>query len=106
MSGFNLAAIVFAVIFFIFFSLIFITRLGQSKGYNFFVGELAMFTAVFCATIADTSVKFFDLPYILPFCGGMVFFVFASILFGRAAFSEHSQIEKKAGTSSRPQQKT
>lgn len=78
-------------LFVIFFSLIFFTRLGQSKGYNFFIAEISMFTGVLTATLADTSVAVFTLPFMLPFIGGLVYCVFASVLFGKAAFSQPNQ---------------
>ena len=78
-------------IFVVLFSLIFFTRLGQSKGYNFFMAELALFTGVLTATLADTSVAVFTLSFMLPFIGGLVYCVFASVLFGKAAFSQPNQ---------------
>ena len=71
------------------------TRLGQSKGYNFFMAELALFTGVLTATLADTSVAVFTLPFMLPFIGGLVYCVFASVLFGKAAFSQPNQKKYK-----------
>lgn len=85
-------------IFVVLFSLIFFTRLGQSKGYNFFIAELATFTGVLCATLADTSVAVFTLPFMLPFIGGLVYCVFASVLFGKAAFSQPNQKKYKGET--------
>ena len=82
-------------IFVVLFSLIFFTRLGQSKGYNFFMAELALFTGVLTATLADTSVAVFTLPFMLPFIGGLVYCVFASVLFGKAAFSQPNQKKYK-----------
>lgn len=82
-------------VFVVFFSLTFFTRLGQSKGYNFFIAELAMFTGVLCATIADTSVDTFKPPFILPSIGSLVYFIFASILFGKATFSQPNQKKYK-----------
>lgn len=82
-------------VFVVLFSLIFFTRLGQSKGYNFFIAELALFTGVLTATLADTSVAVFTLPFMLPFIGGLVYCVFASVLFGRAAFSQPNQKKYK-----------
>ena len=82
-------------IFVVLFSLIFFTRLGQSKGYNFFIAELALFTGVLTATLADTSVAVFTLPFMLPFIGGLVYCVFASVLFGKAAFSQPNQKKYK-----------
>src|SRR3989338_691342 len=84
-------------IFVVLFSLIFFTRLGQSKGYNFFMAELALFTGVLTATLADTSVAVFTLPFMLPFIGGLVYCVFASVLFGKAAFSQSNQKKYKGG---------
>ena len=89
-------------IFVVLFSLIFFTRLGQSKGYNFFMAELATFTGVLCATLADTSVAVFTLPFMLPFVGGLVYCVFASVLFGRAAFSQPNQKKYKGETPYNP----
>lgn len=82
-------------IFAVLFSLIFFTRLGQSKGYNFFIAELAMFNGVLCATLADTSVAVFTLSFMLPFIGGLVYCVFASVLFGKATFSQPNQKKYK-----------
>jgi len=82
-------------VFVVLFSLIFFTRLGQSKGYNFFIAELSLFTGVLTATLADTGVAVFTLPFMLPFIGGLVYCVFASVLFGRAAFSQPNQKKYK-----------
>ncbi|HHT9132068.1 MAG TPA: hypothetical protein ACFYED_06245 [Candidatus Tripitaka californicus] len=82
-------------LFVIFFSLIFFTRVGQSKGYNFFIAELALFNGVLCATLADTNVAVLTLPFMLPFIGGLVYCVFASVLFGKAAFSQPNQKKYK-----------
>ena len=89
-------------IFVVLFSLIFFTRLGQSKGYNFFMAELALFTGVLTATLADTSVAVFTLPFMLPFIGGLVYCVFASVLFGKAAFSQPNQKKYKGETPYNP----
>ena len=98
----KIVVFVLTALFVIFFSLIFFTRLGQSKGYNFFMAELALFTGVLTATLADTSVAVFTLPFMLPFVGGLVYCVFASVLFGRAAFSQPNQKKYKGETPYNP----
>ncbi|MFN3466237.1 MAG: hypothetical protein ACK4WF_00870 [Candidatus Brocadiales bacterium] len=92
MAGFlKIAAFSVTGVFIIFFAMIFFTRLGQGKGYKFFVAELAMLTTFLWASVADPHFKFFDLPFILPFAGCFVSFIIASVLFGKAVFSQPSQ---------------
>lgn len=91
----KIVVLVLTGLFVIFFSLIFFTRLGQSKGYNFFIAELALFTGVLTATLADTGVAVLTPPFMLPFIGGLVYCVFASVLFGKAPFSQPNQKKYK-----------
>lgn len=97
MAGLKIIAIVLSSASVIFFILVFITSLGQGKSYNFFVGELLMFTAVLNATYADPNAGFFSLTFILPFAGGAVFFILASIVFGKAAFARQGQSRGEGG---------
>jgi hypothetical protein len=98
MAGiFKMLALALSGVFVILFALLFITGLGRSKGYKFFVAEVAMLGSVAWATSADMHFKFFDLPFLLPFMGSLVLLLIGSILFARAVFAEQVQGRQESG---------
>lgn len=106
MAGFvKIAAFASTGVFIVFFSLIFITRLGQSKTYKYFVGVLSMFTSVLYALLANPNLAFSDLRFILPVIGCLALLVIASFLFGKAAFAQHGQSKSESGSESRKESK-
>lgn len=90
----KIAAFSLTGVFVIFFSLIFFTRLGQSRNYKFFVGELSMLTSASYALMVDPNAGFLNLPFILPFMGCVILFVIGSFLFWKAAFAAQVQNTK------------
>lgn len=90
----KIAAFSLTGVFVIFFSLIFFTRLGQSRNYKFFIGELSILTSVTYGLMVDPNAGFLNLPFILPFIGCVIPLIIGSFLFWKAAFAAQGQNTK------------